>query len=1031
MLIDATHPEETRVVVLNGNRLEEFDFETSTKKQIKGNIYLAKVTRVEPSLQAAFVEYGGNRHGFLAFSEIHPDYYRIPVGDREAMLAAERYDEEHGDYEPHAAPLEQPDHDAEGHGDDHGSYAEASEHDHDDHDHGHHDHEHYDGYGHDHAAHEHAVETAFEPAPVTHEPAAEVDYPQPTQAATDGITVGAVYAVEVTEPAPFETAVVEAAPDATADGAAAEADHVSHIQQSEEAPITVETVGGDDFEEVQSRPRTRHYRSYKIQEVIKRRQILLIQVTKEERGNKGAALTTYLSLAGRYCVLMPNAGRGGGVSRKITSATDRRRLKELMEELEVPEGMGVIVRTAGSERSKAEIKRDYEYLLRLWDEIREMTLQSSAPALIYEEGSLIKRAIRDLYARDIEEVQVEGEEGYRTAKEFMRMLMPSHATKVRPYRDPAIPLFHRFQVDAQIDQIHNPVVQLRSGGYIVINPTEALVSIDVNSGRSTKERNIEETATKTNLEAAEEIARQLRLRDLAGLVVIDFIDMEDGRNQNAVERKLKEAMKNDRARIQLGRISPFGLLELSRQRLRSSLIEASTQVCPHCNGTGTIRSTESTALVVLRALEEEGIRRRTAEIAIYVPTPIALYVLNQKRDTLTVIEQRYGFRVMVLQDDTLVPPAFRLERIRALTPQELAALPVPTVVAEPEEEEEEYIEEGLEDGVESEGEAREPAAQRERASGEEAGDEDRPRRKRRRRKRRRGGEEQGQLAEGQDGDESAAEDDEDEAEGVDDAAADGESDEGAEVAETAPVEVAGESASDAERRRRRRGKRGGRRRRREDETGAPVTNNAGFPVDEDPLDYPSALDFARDGREQLFDADAGVAAAEPAAPAPEPVVTEPVAVETAPAEAAESVEAAPATEEKPKRRRAPRKKATEAVAETAEAPVEVAAPAAEEPVAEEKPKRRRAPARKKTAEAEAPAAAEPEVALAPEPTPVVPAPVAAAPAEPTPAIADAPVAVVAEPAVAEPATTAPEPTPVEPPAPAAPPRRGWWKRLIE
>ena len=1009
MLIDATHPEETRVVVLNGNRLEEFDFETSTKKQIKGNIYLAKVTRVEPSLQAAFVEYGGNRHGFLAFSEIHPDYYRIPVGDREAMIAAERYDDEHGgDDDQHAiAPHEhheQPDHDAEGHDHDHGDHghdhAEQEHHGHDGHDHG------RDDHGHDHA--EHRVEA--EPAPV------ELAYAAPAQAATDGIAVGATYAVEIVEPLPFEAAA-EAPAAETADAPQADAEgSPSHIEQSEEAPITVETVGGDDFEEVQSRPRTRHYRSYKIQEVIKRRQILLIQVTKEERGNKGAALTTYLSLAGRYCVLMPNAGRGGGVSRKITSATDRRRLKELMEELEVPEGMGVIVRTAGSERSKAEIKRDYEYLLRLWDEIREMTLQSSAPALIYEEGSLIKRAIRDLYARDIEEVLVEGEDGYRTAKEFMRMLMPSHAAKVRPYRDPAIPLFHRFQVDAQIDQIHNPVVQLRSGGYIVINPTEALVSIDVNSGRSTKERNIEETATKTNLEAAEEIARQLRLRDLAGLVVIDFIDMEDGRNQGAVERKLKDAMKNDRARIQLGRISPFGLLELSRQRLRSSLIEASTQVCPHCNGTGTIRSTESTALVVLRALEEEGIRRRTAEIAIYVPTPIALYVLNQKRDTLSIIEQRYGFRVMVLQDDTLVPPAFRLERVRALTPQELAALPVPIVAVEPEEEEEEYIEEGIEAEVEAEGETREQAPRGERPAGEEAGsDEDRPRRKRRRRKRRRPGDEQGQAQDGADGAAEGDEEDGDESETPDQAAAEaGDEAEGT----PAPSEAIGaDGLSDAERKRRRRGKRGGRRRRREDETGtvAPVADAAGFPVEEDPLDYPSALDYARDGREQLFAMPGEEDDLAPAKPAAAVVV--PILTEAAPAAAEEPVDG-----EKPKRRRAPRKKATEAeapaeaVAEPEVAVVAEAAPVADE-APTEKPKRRRAPARKK-AEAEAPVeiAAEPVVEAAPEPAPVEP--------EPAPVVVEAPV-------VIEPAPAPIEPAPVEPVEPAGPPRRGWWKRLIE
>ena len=400
--------------------------------------------------------------------------------------------------------------------------------------------------------------------------------------------------------------------------------------EAEESEI-VETIDGDDLEE-EEQQRSRTIRHYKIQEVIKRRQIMLVQVSKEERGTKGAALTTYLSLAGRYCVLMPNTARGGGVSRKITSMTDRRRLKDILEQLDIPEGMGVIVRTAGAERSKAEIKRDYEYLLRLWNEIRDLTLRSTAPALIYEEGNLIKRSIRDLYTRDIDEVLVEGEEGYRTAKAFMKMLMPSHARRVQPYRDTQIGLLHRFQVESQIDAIHSPVVQLRSGGYVVINQTEALVAIDVNSGRSTRERNIEETAVRTNLEAAEEIARQLRLRDLAGLIVIDFIDMEEHRNQGAVERRLKEALKSDRARIQVGRISPFGLLEMSRQRLRPSLVETSTQPCPHCGGTGFIRSTESTALYVLRSIEEEGMRRRSVEICVYVPTAVALYILNQKRE---------------------------------------------------------------------------------------------------------------------------------------------------------------------------------------------------------------------------------------------------------------------------------------------------------------------------------------------------------------------------------------------------------------
>src|SRR6202030_1676999 len=545
----------------------------------------------------------------------------------------------------------------------------------------------------------------------------------------------------------------------------------------------VEALGGDELEEAQHQ-RSRTIRHYKIQEVIKRRQIMLVQVTKEERGTKGAALTTYLSLAGRYCVLMPNTARGGGVSRKITSITDRRRLKDVLEDLDIPEGMGVIVRTAGAERSKAEIKRDYEYLLRLWNEIRELTLRSTAPALIYEEGNLIKRSIRDLYTRDIDEVLVEGEEGYRTAKAFMKMLMPSHAKRVQPYRDPQIGLFHRFQVENQIDAIHSPIVQLRSGGYVVINQTEALVAIDVNSGRSTRERNIEETAVRTNLEAAEEIARQLRLRDLAGLIVIDFIDMEEHRNQSAVERRLKEALKNDRARIQVGRISAFGLLEMSRQRLRPSLVETSTQPCPHCGGTGSIRSTESTALYVLRSIEEEGMRRRSAEICVYVPTTVALYILNQKRDSLVQLEARYAIRVLVAQDDALIPPAFRLERLRAYAAAEPAALPAAPLTQSlvPDEEEEEIDETAEASDVE------------EQESGEAPG-----RSRRRRRRRRRNEEEpasQSAAPTAQTGDEAA----EDEA------------DLGGESSRSEGEEIDGDEESDAERRRRRRGRRGGRRR---------------------------------------------------------------------------------------------------------------------------------------------------------------------------------------------------------------------------
>ena len=698
MLVDAAHPEETRVVVLSGHRLEEFDFETSTKKQIKGNIYLAKITRVEPSLQAAFVEYGGNRHGFLAFNEIHPDYYRIPVSDRRGQgrdgpsrldAGEESHEHEHPDPPDHAADVEEHRHEP---------FAESNvEHENDVHD----AHDAHDALN-DAALHADAHAEPDRPAEVEDAQASraesgygDVRY-ETRDAGEERHGEDAHEAAGDHPPASEQRAMGDHDQD---DHPHDRPEHDDHPEQGAtgEAGVEegrpdadiIETVGGDELEDT-SRQRTRPSRHYKIQEVIKRRQILLVQVTKEERGNKGAALTTFLSLAGRYCVLMPNTPRGGGVSRKITSATDRRRLKDLMSDLDVPDGMGVIVRTAGSERSKPEIKRDFEYLLRLWDDIRDLTLKSTAPALIYEEGNLIKRSIRDLYTRDLEDVIVDGEEGYKTAKAFMKMLMPSHAKRIKLYHDPSVPLFHRYQVDGQIDAIHSPVVQLRSGGYIVINPTEALVAIDVNSGRSTKERNIEETAFKTNLEAAEEIARQLRLRDLAGLIVIDFIDMEEHRNQASVERKLKEAMRYDRARIQLGRISPFGLLELSRQRLRPSLLEASTQPCPHCNGSGHIRSTESTALHVLRAIEEEGMRRRSAEISVAVPTVVALYILNHKRDTLVHTEARYGFRVTIGSDDTLIPPAFRLERLRALTPTEIAALPAPVVVvAEPEPEEEE------------------------------------------------------------------------------------------------------------------------------------------------------------------------------------------------------------------------------------------------------------------------------------------------------------------------------------------------------
>ena len=841
MLIDAAHPEETRVVVLNGHRLEEFDFETSTKKQIKGNIYLAKVTRVEPSLQAAFVEYGGNRHGFLAFGEIHPDYYRIPVADRRAALEADRAAEaaadereeervEAGtpvpedsiaadampDYIAEAAPL-----DVLRDGETNGEEPSPLD------------------TGADPLVDAGATENADDlAAPVPADLSLDTE-PEPAAAAPgfepmspEGDAFAEDDVIQSAEGVPEDMESLDAA--SAAEGPAGES-------LAAEAPADlaepIETVGGDEIEET-TRRRTRTFRHYKIQEVIKRRQIMLVQVTKEERGNKGAALTTYISLAGRYCVLMPNTPRGGGVSRKITSMTDRRRLKELMDDLQVPEGMGVIVRTAGSERSKSEIKRDFEYLLRLWDDIRELTLKSTAPALVYEEGNLIKRSIRDLYARDIDEVLVDGREGYDIARSFMRMLMPSHTRRVKFYNDPSVPLFHRFQVEGQLDAIHSPTVQLRSGGYIVINPTEALVAIDVNSGRSTRERNIEETALKTNLEAAEEIARQLRLRDLAGLIVVDFIDMEEHRNNTSVERRIKDAMRYDRARIQLGRISPFGLLELSRQRLRPSLLEASTQPCPHCAGTGHIRSTESTALHVLRAIEEEGMRRRSAEIAVAVPSSVALYILNQKRGALQQIEGRYGFHVMVTEDDTLVPPAFRLERTRALTPAEIAALPVLQPVPLPPEAEEEDIPEEEESETRHEVEAEGAEAvsafdrgaalpwqeqlapeddeheERGEAHGEDRGEsagfgEAQGHGRRRRRRRRRGGErDRSHEAQPQSGhEEEAAE------------PAFGNAEE--ELAEGGTAEAEGtaepagfEPQGDGDRKRRRRGRRGGRRRRR-------------------------------------------------------------------------------------------------------------------------------------------------------------------------------------------------------------------------
>ena len=541
MLIDAHQPEETRVVLLNGNKIEEFDYENNSLAQLKGNVYLARVTRVEPSLQAAFVEYGGNRQGFLAFSEIHPDYYRIPVEDREALEA----DSEES------------------------SSAEAQE------------------------------------------------------------------------------------------SAAADAEPSEENEDTSSSNNAPEELGGDDEHDDRSQSSESMMRRYKIQEVITRKQILLVQVVKEERGNKGAALTTYLSLAGRYCVLMPNSNRGGGVSRKITNVADRKRLKSVVSDLDIPKGMAVIVRTAGSKRTKTEIKRDYAYLSKLWNEIRSKTLQSEAPALIHEEGSLVKRAVRDMYTNDVEEVLIEGDDSYKVAKAQMKMLIPSHAKRVIKYEGTEH-LFQNYGIEPQLDTIHQGEVTLKSGGYLVINQTEALVAIDVNSGKATRERNIEETALKTNLEAAEEVGRQLKLRDLSGLIVIDFIDMEENRNKSAIERKLKDALRHDRARIQVGSISHFGLLEMSRQRLRPSLAESVSQACPHCAGTGRIRSINSAALQILRVVEDEAGNRPGQDISIFVHPDVALYILNQKRASLASLEQQFGISILIEADPALIPPDYRL-----------------------------------------------------------------------------------------------------------------------------------------------------------------------------------------------------------------------------------------------------------------------------------------------------------------------------------------------------------------------------------
>ncbi len=867
MLIDATHAEETRVVVVDGNKLEEFDFESQQKRQLAGNIYLAKVTRVEPSLQAAFIEYGGNRHGFLAFSEIHPDYYQIPVADREALIAEERaYAESQREEEEEKPKPKRRRRSrtkaAEAKSDDAVTTEDI-----------------------------HGMETFEEPDPD------KVNEPLELTMPPEGFVPIKIETREESEAA-AENAKAEDAPEDQENKADTPSEDEAPAEAKEEAPEEVtlppadEEAEDDDIESVADeddsddiRPvRKARPKRYKIQEVVKVRQILLVQVVKEERGNKGAALTTYLSLAGRYCVLMPNTARGGGISRKITNAADRKKLKEIANEIEVPDGAGLIVRTAGAKRTKSEIKRDYEYLQRLWEQIRELTLKSIAPAKIYEEGNLIKRSIRDLYNRDIDEIHVEGEDGYRTAKDFMKMIMPSHAKNVKRYGD-GLPLFARYQVETTLAAMFNPTVQLPSGGYIVIGVTEALVAIDVNSGRATKEGSIEQTALKTNLEAAEEVARQLRLRDLAGLIVIDFIDMDERRNNTAVEKRLKDKLKTDRARIQVGRISGFGLLEMSRQRLRPGMLEATTQPCPHCHGTGLLRSDNSTALGILRQLEEEGVRGKCKEVLVKAPVLIANYLINEKRENIAQIEGRFGLSVRIEGDPTIISPDFQLEKFKTAT-RVVAETPSTFVSGDA----------SLMSDLEEEPVAEEQEEAQIADASDETGDEDRPKKRRRRRRRRRGnGGAETQNSEQQQEDV-------------------------AQPAEQEPAPVEAE---------------------------AKAVEEAGTPAAEDPQaaeetaeDKPKRRRRIRRPKADKTDAEAAPEASE--APAePEPVNREPATIQdAAPQEvvdAAQEVQPEPVAEsepaEKPKRRRT-------RVSKAKPAPEPVAAEADAAPEADDKPKRR-------------------------------------------------------------------------------------------
>ncbi|MBB5280939.1 Rne/Rng family ribonuclease [Pacificimonas flava] len=903
MLIDARHPEETRVAVVKGNRIEEFDFESAQRAQIKGNIYLAKVTRVEPSLQAAFVDYGGNRHGFLAFSEIHPDYYQIPKADRDALLAEER--------------------------------AAAQEHD------------------------------------------EEVESRRTKRRRRDEDS---------------ETAEDE--------------DHHDHDDEHDEHDHDDHDTGGDDHvdnasNEALRKKRQNLRRRYKIQEVIKRRQVLLVQVVKEERGNKGAALTTYLSLAGRYSVLMPNTSHGGGISRKIASAADRKRLKSIVSEMNLPAHMGVIVRTAGASRTKPEIKRDFDYLSRLWDEVRQLTLASSAPALIHEDSDLIKRAIRDLYSRDIEEVLVDGEEGYKAAKGFMKLLMPSHARKVQHYADP-VPIYQRYRVEEQLSEMYHPTVRLKSGGYLVINPTEALVSIDINSGKSTREHNIEETAYKTNVEAAREIARQLKLRDMAGLIVIDFIDMDHGSNVRKVEKALKEALKDDRARIQVGRISQFGLMEMSRQRLRTGVLEASTSTCPVCDGAGIVRTVESAALGALREVEAMALKGQHNDFSLHLPAEVAVYLVNEKRRSLNNLEERYGIHVRICPEDEM--------HINEREIEARGGAPRPTVdISRPDGLQEQEPEEDIVDDYEDE-EADERTARGEGREEDRDRDSDRGRGRRRRggrNRRRRGGRDREEGTR----DETAHDEDSREARG-----SSGDDQGREEPAERADREHGADAdADDGRSSRRRRGRRGGRGRRRNEERQS--SEQADAASEERPEAESDDRKVAEAQAEPAADLDIAAAADAPQAeeevkekPARKPrrrrktasadedasqaadTMAESADTGEAKADEAAGVEAAEAPAKKPARRRT-RKAATSKAEEGDSSP---AAPADDAP--KPKPRARR---KKKTEDAPAEAAAD------------------------TPRVTDG-----AEAGAADQTAQTPEPAAANDPDGDTPKRKGWWQRTF-